>query len=137
MDDVVCLDNNFLDTVSAEELIPLIVTRIPDSKEDNVVYEQNAQTLVTSVVPALIELRDQGKLKFSIATVLDHLLLGKMVKLTQRDDVSKTTISAIESFLTSVGWQKEQPLEKQPRSLAEQFGYARAYCSVALDSLAN
>ena len=122
---------------SAEGLTQLLVSLIPASDGNNAIFGQNAQTLITSAMYALVELRNKGEFELSIETIREHLTLEKMIDLVEREDLSEATISAMESFLSSVGWQKGTPLLKQPRSLAEQFGYARAYFGLSLASLTD
>jgi intracellular multiplication protein IcmO len=122
---------------SPEGLTNLIVSLIPTSEGDNAIFSQNAQTLVTGLMYAVCELRDRGDLDLSIVTLREHMTLAKYVELAERDDLSETSIVALQSFLTSVGWQEGKPLDKQPRSLPEQFGYARSYFGLTLASLEN
>jgi len=122
---------------SPEGLTNLIVSLIPTSEGDNAIFSQNAQTLITGLMYALCELRDRGDLELSIVTLREHMTLAKYVELAERDDLSETSTAALQSFLTSVGWQEGKPLDKQPRSLPEQFGYARSYFGLTLASLEN
>lgn len=122
---------------SAESLTQLLVSLIPKAEGDNAIFGQNAQTLITSVMFALVELRNSGELDLSIDTIRDHLVLQKFDAFARRTDLSDATLAAVKSFLTSVGWQEHQPLEKQPRSLPEQFGYARSYFALPLASLTD
>lgn len=122
---------------SPEGLTNLLTSLIPVSEGDNAIFSQNAQTLVTGLMYALCELRDRGEQELSIDTIRDTMTLQRYVELAERPDLSETTLAALRSFLSSVGWQEGKPLDKQPRSLPEQFGYARAYFGLTLASLAD
>jgi len=122
---------------SAESLTQLIVSLIPKAEGNNAVFGQNAQTLINSLMFALKELADMGKIDLGVKAIRHHMTLKKYIELTRRTDLSSGTVSALKSFLTSVGWQEGLPLERQPRSLAEQYGYARSYFGLALASLTD
>lgn len=122
---------------SAEGLTQLLVSLIPKSEGDNAIFGQNAQTLITSAMYALVELRDRGEIELSIESIREHLTLQMFEGLARREDLSEATLGALKSFLTSVGWQENKPSDKQPRSLPEQFGYARSYFSLSLASLTD
>jgi len=122
---------------SPEGLTNLVVSLIPASEGDNAIFGQNAQTLITGLMYALCELRDRGELELSIKTLRENMTLHKYMEIAKRPDLSETSRAAIQSFLTSVGWQEGKPLDKQPRSLTEQFGYARGYFGLTLASMVD
>lgn len=122
---------------SASSLTQLLVSLIPSSEGGNAIFQQNAQTLITALMMGLVELRDKGIQNLDITVVRDYATLNKYVELAQRKDLSKGTLDALKSFLTSVTWQEGKPLDRQPKSLPEQFGYARMYFSLSLQSFAD
>ena len=122
---------------SAESLTQLLVSLIPSSEGGNAIFSQNAQTLITALMYALVELRDKGELELSITTVREYATLQKYHELASRTDLSEGTLGSLKSFLTSVGWQEGKPLNSQPKSLPEQFGYARMYFGLTLQSFAD
>jgi intracellular multiplication protein IcmO len=121
---------------SAESLTQLIVSLIPPAEGSNAIFSQNAQTLVTALMYALVEMRDKGEVELDIGTIREYMTLNNYTALAERKDLSIATIGALESFLTSVGWQKGKG-QQQPRSLAEQYGYARSYFGLSLASLTD
>ncbi|MCP4021307.1 MAG: TraM recognition domain-containing protein, partial [Desulfobacteraceae bacterium] len=122
---------------SAESLTQLIVSLIPKSEGNNAVFGQNAQTLITALMFALKELAEMEEIELCIEQIRAHMTLGKYISLAQRKDLSASTIAALKNFLASVGWQQDVPLDSQPRSLTEQYGYARSYFGLALASLSD
>lgn len=122
---------------SADTLTQTLVALIPASTDGNAIFSQNAQTVLSGLSYALCELRDRNELEISIETVREHLTLAMMIKLAKRKDLSRDTIGAISSALRTVGWNPELSDNQQPKSLPEQFGYARAYFGLALASLSD
>lgn len=122
---------------SAENLAQGLGALLPVSDGDNAVFGQNAMTLLSSMMVALTELRDKGHIEMSIKEIRDHLTLNKVVELAEDPRLSSRAQSSVQSFLSSVGWQKGKPIDKQPRSLPEQFGYARSYFSNPLQMLTD
>lgn len=124
---------------SAEALTNLLVSLIPAASGDGAVFSQNAQTLVSALMYAMVEKRDKGETALSIDTVRKYMVLDKYIELAMDNSLTAETRSALKSFLFSVGWQEEHgaDLSEQPDSLPEQYQYARAYFSLSLASLAD
>ncbi len=134
--------NNPFKFGSAEALTQLLVSLIPKSEGDNAIFSQNAQTLITALMFGLVELRDKQGYELNINVIRKHMSVTEYVKLARRNDLTKPTRDALHSFLASVGWVSdkgtdEDPLSGQPRSFAEQFGYARSYFGLSLASLTD
>lgn len=123
---------------SAEALTQLLVALIPSADGDNAIFGQNAQTLITALMFGLVELRDRGEVDLSIATIRDHLNLQKYAELAERPDLTPATSNALKAFLRGCGgWKEGTPLDKQPRSLPEQFSYAVGYFNLAVASFTD
>jgi intracellular multiplication protein IcmO len=120
-----------------EGLTQLIVSLIPQADGDNAIFGQNAQTLISSLMYALVEMRDRGEIELSIETVRKFMTLQEYEGLARRTDFSEAALGALKSFLTSVGWQEDRTFDKQPKSLTEQYSYARSYFSLSLASLTD
>ncbi len=122
---------------NAESLSNMLNSLIPKSEGSNAIFSANARNLMKSVMYALVEMRDNGEIQLSAKTIRDYLTLSKVMSLAERNDFSRNTTDAIRAFLTSVGWQEGRDEKSQPKSLAEQFGYARSYFGDPLNNLTD
>jgi intracellular multiplication protein IcmO len=122
----------------AEALTQLMLSLMPPSEGANKVFADKAQTIITGVMYALVELRDQGIIKLGTKTIRDHLAIDECTKLAMHPALSEQARSSIQSGLSmAAGWIAGTPLEEQPKSFAEQFGYAQSYFGQALSSLTD
>lgn len=121
---------------NAEGLANMLVSLIPKSEGGNAIFSQNAQSLMRSLMYGLVELRDKGELKLSAGVIRDFITLEKNVELLGRD-ISDMAKIALTAFLSSVGYIADKPMDKQPRSLNEQHGYARSYFGLALNNMTD
>ncbi len=122
---------------SSDALTQLLISLMPEEKGRNSIFQSNAQTLVTGMMRALVELRDAGKLDLSIDTIRDYFVLEKFVELAEREDLHHETRKGVSSALSTVGWRETKDLEEQTQAFSEQFGYAAAYFGLILSSLTN
>lgn len=121
---------------NAEGLANMLVSLIPKSEGGNAIFSQNAQSLMRSMMYGLVELRDKGELKLSAGVIREFMPLEKNVELLGRD-ISEMAKIALTAFLSGVGYIADKPMDKQPRSLNEQHGYARSYFSLALNNMTD
>nr|WP_305910403.1 TraM recognition domain-containing protein [Methylomarinum sp. Ch1-1]MDP4523153.1 TraM recognition domain-containing protein [Methylomarinum sp. Ch1-1] len=84
----------------------------------------------------LVELRDKGELQLSPGVIREYITLEKNFELLQAD-ISEMAKTSLKAFLSSVGYVDGKPLDKQPRSLNEQHGYARSYFGLALNNMTD
>jgi intracellular multiplication protein IcmO len=122
---------------NAESLSEILIALIPPSEGGNAIFSQKGMSLMRSLMRILVEMRNRGEIQLSVRTIRDHISLSKVVALCERDDFSPANTASIRAFMESVGWQKGQPLDKQPRSLPEQFSYAQSYFNQPLNSLTD
>jgi intracellular multiplication protein IcmO len=122
---------------NADMLTQLLNSLIEVSGGDNAVFGQNAMMAVASLMLCLVDLRDKKHIELSITTIRDYFEARKMTELAVDDRINTDARDSITSFLKSMGWQPEQPYEKQPKSFGEQFQYAKAYYGLALNSLSD
>ena len=116
--------NNPFTFGSAEALTQLLVSLMPASEGANSIFADKAQALISGVMYALVDLRDKGLLKLSTSTIRDSLALENCVKLAMRRELDAESRASIHAALGTSGWIAGKPLEEQPKSFAEQFGYA-------------
>lgn len=129
--------NNMFAFGPAELLTQLLTSLIPSSSGDNAIFSQNAETLASALMYPLVWRRDNLKHPLSISVIRAHLNLQKCVELATDAQMPESMRLPLMSFLTGVGWQRDKPLDGQPRSLPEQFGYARGYFNLALAQLTD
>lgn len=105
---------------------------------DNVVFGQNAISVVTAMMKAAVALRDIG-VPLTIRNIRERLTLAGMVELMEDQRISGEARAGIRSFLDSLGYDFSLPPEEQGRrggsDVVRQFGYARAYFNRTLTSL--
>lgn len=129
--------NNMFAFGPAELLTQLLTSLIPSSSGDNAIFSQNAETLASALMYPLVWRRDNLKQPLSISVIRAHLNLQKCAELATDAQMPESMRLPLVSFLTGVGWQRDKPLDGQPRSLPEQFGYARGYFNLALAQLTD
>ena len=129
--------NNPFTFGSAEALTQLLVSLMPASEGANSIFADKAQALISGVMYALVDLRDKGLLKLSTSTIRDSLALENCMKLAMRRELDAESRASIHAALGTSGWIAGKPLEEQPKSFAEQFGYAQSYFGKALSSLTD
>lgn len=122
---------------NAESLANMLISLIPSAEGSNAIFNQNAQNLMRSLMYALVEMRDRGEIQLSVETIREYMVLQKCMDLAERSDFTQNTRASLQAFLSSVGWQEGKTIDKQPRSLPEQFGYARSYFGQPLNSLTD
>lgn len=120
---------------NAESLSNMMNSLIPKSEGGNQIFSANARNLLKSTMYPLVELRDRGEIQLSAKTITEYLTLSKVLALAERNDLTKNTTETLRAFLTSVGWQEGKDERSQPKSLPEQFGYARSYFGEPLGNL--
>lgn len=124
---------------TANQLMQLLFALMPEEGAgSNSIFANNAQTLISGLLFVLVELRDRGETGLSIGVIRRYLMsLSEIDALARRTDISEKSILALRAGLATVGWNMDLPLEKQPRSFSEQYGYARAYFGRALSLLVD
>jgi intracellular multiplication protein IcmO len=122
---------------SSDALTQLLVSLMPKEKDRNSIFQANAQTLVTGMMRALVELRDAGKLDLSIETIRSYFNLVKIVELSDRPDLSLEAQEGVKQALSTVGWREDKLFEEQTQAFSEQFGYAAAYFGLTLSSMTS
>lgn len=129
--------NNPFTFGSAEALTQLLVALMPPSEGGNAIFADKAQALIAGVMYALVDLRDKGLIKLSTETIRNSLTLDACVALAERPELDTQPRNALHAALATSGWLAGRPLEAQPESFPEQFGYAQSYFGKALSSLTD
>ena len=129
--------NNPFTFGSAEGLTQLLVSLMSVSDGANSIFADKAQTLITGIMYALVDLRDKGLIKLSTRVLRETLTLEKCVELAMRPELDEESRASIQAALGSTSWIAGRELKDQPPSFAEQFGYAQSYFGKALSSLTD
>lgn len=129
--------NNPFTVGSAEGLTQILMALMPTSDTGNSIFASKAETLITGVMYALVDLRDKRLIKLSTNMIRDSLNLEKCVALALRPELDPESREAIQNALSTSGWIAGREMKDQPPSFAEQYGYAQAYFGRALSSLTD
>lgn len=129
--------NNPFTFGSAEALTQLLVALMPKSDGGNAIFADKAQALISGIMYALVDLRDQGAIKLSPSVIRDHLAIATCMKLADRPELGDKSRASIRSALTNTGWIAGREMKDQPQSFAEQFGYAQSYFGNILSTLTD
>lgn len=123
----------------ANQLTQLLFALMPgDDGGGNSIFQQNAQTLISGLMFVLVEMRNKGEKPLSIDLIRHYLNnIPDIHNLALRTDFSETAILALQAGLSTVGWDKTKPVDKQAKNFPEQYSYARAYFGRALSLLVD
>lgn len=124
---------------SAEAGTQLIISLMPaDAGGANKVFSESAIALMSSVMPALTELRDLGTLVLDPGVIRDYTAYNNYCKLLLNKNISERARTAMLAFIQSrSGFDSKKSLTKQPEEVHRQFGFAQAYFIRALSSLTD
>lgn len=124
----------------ANQLTQLLFSLMPgeDDSGGNAIFSSNAQTLISGLMFVLVEMRDRGEIPLSIGVIRKYLMDTEAItKLALRTDLPEKAVLALQAGLATVGWDRNLPLDRQPRAFGDQYGYARAYFGRALSLLVD
>lgn len=123
---------------SAESLIQLGVSLMPPGGNENKLFSERAIGLFSAVMPALVDLRDAGALLIDPGVIRKHLEYEEVEKLKKNPLIHPRSRESIRSYLASLpGYTENPPRGRQPEEVGRQFGFAQAYFTRALASLAD
>lgn len=121
---------------SAEMLSEVLNALLPLSDGDNAVFSNAAQTMVKSLMYGLVEKRNKKEISLSVKTIRDYMALDKYIELATDEGLSDDAKSAMQSYLSSVGWREGMPQQKLA-DVSRQHGFSLSYFSLPLASLAD
>jgi len=129
---------------SAESIIQIIVSIMPPGGDENRLFSERAISLISAVIPGLIDLRDRAGLLITPAVIRKAIELPEVEKLKKHPKITRGSREAIRSYLASLPGYMEDPgvdargnPKKQPEEVGRQFGFAQAYFTRALASLSD
>ena len=126
---------NQLSFLPRDGCVQLVASLMPKSEGPNAIFSQNAMTLLTGLVYALVYLRDEGEIELSMGVLRAYLSKERAVELSQRTDIPDADIMGLRTFLEQMGYNPKLPMEKQARNFGEQYSYAANYFNQAFTSL--
>ena len=124
---------------SAEASTQLVISLMPQDKGGaNKVFSEAAVALISSVMPALTELRDQGLLLIDPKVIRSYMEYDNCTQLMFNPNISSNARQAIIAFIKSrSGYDANKPPNNQPEEVKKQFGFAQSYFIRALSSLSD
>lgn len=126
---------NQLSFLPRDACVQLVASLMPKSEGPNAIFSQNAMTLLTGLIYALVHLRDEGEIELSMGVLRTYLSKERAVELSQRTDIPNDAIMGLRTFLDQMGYNPKLPMEKQGRQFGEQYSYAANYFNQAFTSL--
>jgi intracellular multiplication protein IcmO len=133
---------------SANNAVQTLSALLPPGGGDNQFFLDRAISLLTALMPALVELRDKGVVNIYPSLIGDFISLKKFMELSRNEiiindieyDVELTppTLMIIKAFLKALpGFDPTKPPEKQGEQVHNQFGFAEGYFAKTLASLSG
>ncbi|OLF81981.1 hypothetical protein AWH63_10605 [Marinobacter sp. C18] len=129
---------------NAESITQVLVSLMPPGGSENMLFSERAISLISSITPALVDLRDRANLKINPGVIRKALEFEEIEKLKRSKPITPESREAIRAYLTSLSGYKEQPTDrqgnptdKQDSEVYRQHGFAQAYYTRALASLSD
>ena len=127
-----------LATGTAAEITEMIASLMHPPSADDAMWHARSISLLSSVVLALVYLRDTDNKTWplTVATIRDCLVFDNLVRLSLRRDLPVNSLRALRSYLRSIpGFKENQPSDSQPEVVLEQHGYLQMQFTAALDKI--
>lgn len=122
---------------NAESLIQLLVSLMDASDGKGDMWKGRAISFISSFLPALVELRDQGRLMLHIGAIREYLPFPKYFGLMQNPHISEKSRMLMQMFLFDVPGYKQDKADNQSGTFLEQYGYQQMQFTRILSSLAD
>lgn len=122
---------------NAESLIQLIVSLMDASEGKGDMWKGRAISFISSLLPALVDLRDKGLLMLHIGAIREFLPFPKFTELMSNPNVSPRSRDMMQAFLLDVPGYKRDKGENQSGTFLEQYGYQQMQFTRILSSLAD
>lgn len=129
---------------SSESITQILVSLMPPGGSENKLFSERAISLISSIMPAMVDLRDHANLKINPGVIRKALEFDEIEKLKRAKPISPESREAIRAYLTSLSGYRENPTDrqgnptdKQDPEVYRQHGFAQAYYTRALASLSD
>lgn len=123
---------------TGETITQLLVSLMPESGGDNKIFSERAIALVSAILPALADLRDDNKLQIDPQTIRENMAFEQVIELYRNNYIKPSSKKALLGYLQSLpGYRDDLPPQEQPEEVVRQFGFAQAYFTRTLSSLSD
>ncbi|MDR2338579.1 MAG: type IV secretion system DNA-binding domain-containing protein [Deltaproteobacteria bacterium] len=132
--------NNPFSVGHADALAQVLGSLIPPSQGSaNSIFADKAMALISGLMYALCDLRDQGRLALSVKKVREYLSPTMCMALLRDPHLSNLSRDALKAALLNCNFSEHAFASErdQPPSFYEQYGYAQSYFGRALSSLTD
>lgn len=122
---------------NAESLIQLIVSLMDASDGKGDMWKGRAISFISSLLPALVDLRDKGLLMLHIGAIREFLPFPKFNEMINNPNISQRSRDMMQAFLLDVPGYKRDKGDNQSGTFLEQYGYQQMQFTRILSSLAD
>lgn len=121
---------------SSGGLTELLVSLMDDSGGDNAMWKGRAISLISSIMMALVNMRENKEILLDVDQIREYLILDNIIRLSKRRDLPPHVIQSIRAYLRSLpGFQ--EGVQKQSETVMDQHGYLQMQFTKILGSLAD
>jgi intracellular multiplication protein IcmO len=132
--------NNPFSIGHADALAQVLGSLIPPSHgSGNSIFADKAMALMSGLMYALCDLRDQGRLSLSVKKIRDYIAPRNCIELLRSPHLSISSRDALRAALLNCNFSETSFIlnREQPNTFYEQYGYAQSYFGRALSSLTD
>lgn len=130
---------------NAESITQVLISLMPPGGNENKVFSEKAISLISSIMPALVDLRDRANLKINPGVIRKALEFEEIEKLKRAKQITPESREAIRAYLQGAlsGYKENpkdkqgNPTDKQDPEVYRQHGFGQAYFTRALASLSD
>lgn len=123
---------------SAGGLTDMLVSLMDEAGGDNAMWQNRAISLISSIMFALVFMRDNQGLLLDVDVIREHLILENIEKLSRRRDLPAHALNSLRAYLRSLPGYKPNPQGgQQPDIVGEQHGFLQMQFTKILGMLSE
>lgn len=122
---------------NSASLIQLLVSLMDSGDGKGDMWKGRAISFISSLLPALVDLRDNGRLMLHIGAIREVMPFPKYFQLMNDPNISEKNRQMMQAFLFDVPGYKSDKGDNQSGTFNEQFGYQQMQFTRILSSLAD
>ena len=123
---------------SAGGLTDMLVSLMDDAGGDNAMWQNRAISLISSILFALVYMRDNQGYLLDVDQIRENLLLENIEKLSRRNDLPKYALNSLRAYLRSLpGYKPNPPQGQQADIVGEQHGFLQMQFTKILGMLSE
>ena len=123
---------------SAGGLTDMLVSLMDEAGGDNAMWQNRAISLISSIMFALVFMRDNQGLLMDVDVIREHLILENIEKLSRRRDLPPHALNSLRAYLRSLpGYKPNPPGGQQPDIVGEQHGFLQMQFTKILGMLSE